>query len=238
MASKEHQEKEQTLLLAGHSYREVSNILNVPWRSVSHRNTSVYRIDLRAAFEARLKREGVPNRLGISNDFGYWFSGFFDGEGNLDVFGRTRSDGYNEMRLGIVISLRIDDIHVLEYIRDNLKCGVIGFQEKYESSQPKGYFRISSLQDLMEVVVPLFNQFPLKSKKAQEFVFWEKAVYAKYVACLGRGNQVNTYKKTDEFLEILNTTFERCKESILSIRHPPLSKLEKIEAQVQLENSL
>ena len=58
-------QKERELLLAGFSYAEVADALNVRHKSVSERNRLVYGINIQDAFRRRIDRNGIPNRYSI-----------------------------------------------------------------------------------------------------------------------------------------------------------------------------
>ncbi|MBW4426620.1 MAG: LAGLIDADG family homing endonuclease [Nostoc desertorum CM1-VF14] len=65
----------------------------------------------------------IPNRLQIDDNFGFWFTGFFDGEGSL-IIGQQKPKGkiglgYQRIRIG----QRSDDQQVLHFIKKNFRCG-------------------------------------------------------------------------------------------------------------------
>jgi hypothetical protein len=57
----------------------------------------------------------------VTDEFGYWFSGFFDGEGTLLAM---RENG-RQLTQKILILLRDDDGSVNRWIQENLGCGKI-----------------------------------------------------------------------------------------------------------------
>jgi len=181
--------REREMLLAGRSYAEVAEATGARHRSISERNRLVYGINLRDAFESRVEREGLPNRLNTSDSFGYWFSGFFDGEGHLGVSTRRRDNGCTERRLLVQIMLRDDDMSVLHYIEENLGVGFIYATKGHGATNPKGTFRVERVKDLAEVMVPLFEKYPLHSKKSREFVIWKELVRTSYTSTLGGYSQ-------------------------------------------------
>lgn len=58
----------------------------------------------------------------ITDEFGYWFSGFVDGEGYFGIIIRDSSTIKSEA-VQFVIKLRRDDRAILEYIQSNLGFG-------------------------------------------------------------------------------------------------------------------
>src|SRR5690348_2560353 len=99
--------------------------------------------------------------------FGHWLAGFTDGEGCFTII-------KNGSRFGckFEISLRDDDLQILEEIRDYLGVGVIYFRPK-----PQATYRVHRKQDCA-VIQDFFHNFPLRAKKAEDFIIWSKAVDA------------------------------------------------------------
>src|ERR1700722_13599943 len=124
----------------------------------------------------------APSRLNVTDAFGYWFSGFFDGEGCF--YFQNTAGGVRTVVLKIRVVQRGDDRGALEYIQKQIGCGrIVDNQyrsEKYRSTKPWSDFCITRIADLAEVVVPLFDRYPLHTKKAQEFSLWRSAVGLRY----------------------------------------------------------
>lgn len=121
----------------------------------------------------QVEREGIPNKLQVSDEFGYWFSGLFDGEGTLHAGG--------EFRLGVSITLRDDDFDVLWYIKKTLRLGNLNpVSIRKPGQNPAVRYSISGIKCLAHVVVPLFSQYPLKTKKGKEFEVWKRLVEQVY----------------------------------------------------------
>ncbi|MEW6213300.1 MAG: LAGLIDADG family homing endonuclease [Acidobacteriota bacterium] len=211
-------QREREMLLAGFSYTEIAQATGGRIKSISERNRLVYQIDIRDAFVRRIEREGIPVRLNVTDAFGYWFSGFFDGEGCLGVMSRRRKDGYFERRLGIQIMLRDDDVDAIRRIKDNLKIGLVYETSKpNRTTNPKATFRVEKIQDLAEIIIPLFEKYPLYTKKGREFTIWKRLVVAQYVSTLGGYSQRTS--RPDEY----NAAFDEGMNAIREIRTYSLS---------------
>src|SRR3990167_10881726 len=130
--------RERELLISGLSYTEVAERTRGRVKSISERNRLVYHINIWEAFQRRIKRDGIPNRLSVSDNFGYWLSGFFDGEGTLTIFTRlcTANPKYREYRLNIRLMIRDDDAHVIRSIQDNLQVGRISLHKRNRRTNP------------------------------------------------------------------------------------------------------
>lgn len=122
------------------------------------------------------------NRLvGIPDSFGYWFSGIMDGEGHFAASYKTKEKTIGEHYwgrytiTGIQISLRWDDYEILNYIKSTLGIGNL-YKVNQKGSAPKGMYRIGKTEDLNDLIVPLLEKYPLRSKKAREFPLWRECV--------------------------------------------------------------
>ncbi|MBW2084468.1 MAG: hypothetical protein JRI54_00335 [Deltaproteobacteria bacterium] len=207
-------QREREMLLAGFSYAEIAQALGVRQKSVSERNRLVYRINLQDAFARRIERDGIPNRLNVSDSFGYWFSGFVDGEGNFEIFSRRRRTGkYVERRAWLQIIIRDDDTDTIQFIYDNLKCGIIYHNKGHGRTNPNVTFRVEKIKGLAEIIVPLFEKYPLHTKKASEFIIWRNVVKTQYILTLGGYSQ--RVAATDE----QNAAFNQALQAITKIRH-------------------
>jgi len=124
----------------------------------------------------------IPTRLNVTDEFGYWLSGLFDGEGCF-LFKETRH-GVVTPKPKIRLVLRHDDQSVLEYVHEQLGCGkeyVVPPNAKTHTQEAREY-RVHKISDLAEVIVPLFERYPLHTKKAHEFQLWKGLVSLRYMA--------------------------------------------------------
>ena len=107
--------------------------------------------------------------------FGYWLSGFTDGEGCF-FLGMRREDGRpHEPIAQFRIGLRADDTDILLQIQSFLGVG------KIDSCSHRGNIRVSTLRvsvvkELIGAVIPSFHRYPLRAKKARDFAIWERGV--------------------------------------------------------------
>lgn len=106
----------------------------------------------------------------------YWVTGFVDGEGSFTFQDHQPSFG---------IKLRLDDINVIEKIREFFK-GVgklYTFRDKNPSAKsympnrkPIVYYRITKRRDLKNIIIPHFDQYPLISRKKEVYEAWKEFV--------------------------------------------------------------
>lgn len=78
---------------------------------------------------------------------------------------------------------------MLEYLKDYFEVGTI-----FYTGKNVGY-RVGSVKDLISVIIPHFNQYPLLSKKVCTFTLWSKAINMIYSG---------DHKTKKGFLEILS----------------------------------
>jgi len=108
----------------------------------------------------------------IDELFGNWLAGFIDGEG---CFSCTLHRGSLNFRFKI--SLRADDVEVLNYIKNNLGCGKVVFEGHIRKSIPKMHpqykFTLYSREDRQKLI-DLLEVCPLRSKKKKDFEVWRQ----------------------------------------------------------------
>lgn len=120
---------------------------------------------------------GSNNSYYIDKQFIEWLAGFTDAEGNFNIKTTDLKDNTSS-RLKYVqytfqIGLHEDEIGVLEYIMDTLKCGHIS-----KSKGRVNYF-VNDINSLLYIIIPIFNYVNLNSSKYHHFVSFAKAVELK-----------------------------------------------------------
>jgi len=103
-----------------------------------------------------------------------WFSGWVDGEGCFTphVSKRTRS-----IQGRILVCVREDDAELVRGVRETLKCGIV---DQYQS---RGHNRMIrwicyNVGSCRNILIPLFDAYPLRSKKRRDYDIWRKLVLA------------------------------------------------------------
>jgi hypothetical protein len=110
----------------------------------------------------------------IESAFGNWFAGFVDGEGCFMI------DRFNNA-CWFQLWLRDDDVAIVEEIRDRLGFGRIhrsAAKTAGSNSKPRIAWYVSRQADTQRLV-EVFDQFPLRAKKARDFEIWKEAVSVK-----------------------------------------------------------
>ncbi len=113
--------------------------------------------------------------------FGHWVSGFVDGEGSFDL--KLGCGKYPKASFSI--SLRADDCDALVMICAYWGVGCVypgkARRVVYPNGRegvinPQALYKVAAAADLAGVLVPHFNRYPLRAKKARDFVIWSRAV--------------------------------------------------------------
>lgn len=126
----------------------------------------------------------MQRRLGldleIPDDFGYWLAGLTDGEGCFFAKIYVR-EGFPRLHTRFLLNLRADDITVLEEIRSTLGIGRIGHvRPRAKGKNPQVRYIVTRTADLYHVIIPLFEAYPLRSKKVKDFDIWKQIVSIHY----------------------------------------------------------
>lgn len=104
--------------------------------------------------------------------FGHWLAGFTDGEGSFDI----NRNPHGSYACRFAISLRIDDLPILQEIQRATAIGKIVFVEKYGTSAAQARWIVNNKTDCV-ALVEVFDCYPLRAKKARDFAIWREAVY-------------------------------------------------------------
>src|SRR5262245_39478982 len=108
--------------------------------------------------------------------FGQWLTGFVDGEGCFELKVTRRKQSLPRLCASFVICLRADDVAILNQIRAFFGCGGIWYDNGPARKNPLAIYSTSAWTDLATIIVPHFERYPLRAKKARDFPLWREAV--------------------------------------------------------------
>ncbi len=116
------------------------------------------------------------DRPGQDDDaaFGYWLSGFVDGEGCFRI--HTEKNG-TYFACHFSIKLRRDDKKILETIRSYLEVGRVQDVKASGTSKPASLFVVNTRDGCVRVR-DVFRKYGLRAKKNIEFDLWSEALTA------------------------------------------------------------
>lgn len=116
-----------------------------------------------------------------------WFSGFVAGEG---YFGSYISKRTKAIFVWLQIHLRDDDAQILYEIKETLKCGRIHSRRNRErygvSYHDQLNWECKDIGQCRFILMPLFDQYPLRAKKKRDYEIWRKLTIA-----ISEGQHVN-----------------------------------------------
>lgn len=100
-------------------------------------------------------------------------TGFTMGEGSFYLVktkSKTHTTGYF-LAPRFAITLKLDDFEILETIKDLLGCGSVLIGQKAAS------FKVTKFRDILEIIIPFFDQYPLKNIKKDDFNLFKIIVF-------------------------------------------------------------
>lgn len=106
-------------------------------------------------------KEIIPN---ASKDFINWLVGFTDGEGSFSIKPDTRGTSLS-IGFKFSIELHVDDIEILHKIAQTLGVGSVNLVKTRDSA----IFSVYKLDDIVRVIIPIFQEFPLQTTKYLDF---------------------------------------------------------------------
>lgn len=126
---------------------------------------------------------------------GMWVTGLTDGEGcfyaGLNFREKQTAAGRLvscvELEAQFSVALRADDRKTVEALRPYFGCGVVSFKKSVKDApstkkaglkdpKPQVRFMVRKPSDLLSIVIPHFEMYPLRSKKANDFQVWKTIV--------------------------------------------------------------
>ena len=101
-----------------------------------------------------------------------YLSGFADGEGCFSVtFNKSKRHKFGwDIRPSFSVSQNSDRAEVLNIFKDDFKCGLI----RPDRSDRTLKYEVRSIRDLIEVVIPHFESYPLLSGKHKDFTVFSE----------------------------------------------------------------
>lgn len=136
----------------------------------------------------------------MDDSFGYWFSGFVDGEACFLV--QRRAD-LGTVSCKFAITLRADDLPLLHMIKEKTGFGVVRVNKKtYRTSNLQAHWTVSNKPGCLGLV-EIFDRYPLQSKKVRDYMIWRDAVFAWHEITRGKtANWDRMYQYADQIKAI------------------------------------
>lgn len=121
-----------------------------------------------------MPEESYPD---VPPDFGHWLAGFIDGEGCLTI---CHSAGKKAYTCRLMLSLRMDDRPLLDHLMSATGLGFVkrkqvGPNSGRANEKPQATWQVHKKAELVRLV-EILDTYPLRSKKARDYVIWREAV--------------------------------------------------------------
>ena len=114
-------------------------------------------------------------------EFQSYITGFVDGEGTF-LISFSRREKLNtkiEVRPGFSISQHKRNLEILERIQKYFGVGAIRFSKRDQNYR----YEVRSINDLMRVIIPHFDKYPLQTTKRKDFGIFKqicRLIYSKH----------------------------------------------------------
>ena len=120
-------------------------------------------------------------QLPYDDSFGYWFTGLSDGEAcfyaGLHRWNWSKKEHKLVLHTRFFISLRYDDIATIETLRATTGIGNIDTQKAQgHQINPAKRWMVTNLESFKRIIIPQFERYPLRTKKARDFLIWKQIV--------------------------------------------------------------
>lgn len=107
----------------------------------------------------------------MKEEFKQWFVGFLDAESSLMINLRLNTRKYDRCEFIYSLELHKDDKNTLIRILNELEINNTIYNKKNSS-----YFRISNNSLIKDILIPIFEKYPLLTKKNYDYNLWIKAI--------------------------------------------------------------
>jgi hypothetical protein len=172
------------------------------------------------------------NAVGADNQqerpgFEQWIVGFVDGEGcfSVPIFRNVTTRLGWQVQPEFVVAQGARSVHILHELRRFFECGQVKVNCRHDNHREHMYrWSVRSAGDLHDLIVPFFEQHPLRTAKAEEF-----GKFSTVVRMMRAGDHL-----TDAGMTLIAGIAERMNfrkpsrflESSEAIRRPPRSDTE------------
>ena len=108
-----------------------------------------------------------------------WIVGFVDGEGcfSVSIFkNRTTRSGWQVLP-EFVVTQGEKSLFVLEEMKNFFGCGRVFVNRRYDNHKENLYrYCVRAIKDLREIIVPFFQENPLRTAKRKDFEIFKAAI--------------------------------------------------------------
>lgn len=98
-----------------------------------------------------------------------WLIGFTEAEGCFQIITQKINNNKLSVSLRFSITQHSRDESLISSIAEHLNCG------RLSSSRKETYYIVSTFSDIYNIIIPMFNEYPLLGAKQQDFIHFVKA---------------------------------------------------------------
>lgn len=101
-----------------------------------------------------------------------WITGFSDAESCFSIIISKRTNLSWRVSASFEINLHIKDINILYQIQNFFKVGFVTSRDNKNIC----VYRVTKIEDLINIIIPHFNKYPLLTQKYSDFILFTKVV--------------------------------------------------------------
>lgn len=139
-----------------------------------------------------------------------WFVGFTDGEGNFHI---SLDSKKSFVRFRFKIALHADDLNVLQNIQSKLGIG----SARLESDGKTAVFVVQNLDQIKNVIIPIFDRYNLQSVKVLDYLSFKEAIVIKGDSGKLSDDQFNRIQSIKESMNFKRTDYFGYNQNIFNI---------------------
>jgi hypothetical protein len=118
--------------------------------------------------DGRKPAGGYPE---LTDELGAFLAGFIEGEGSFGIPRQVRRQNH---RCAMSLTVRADDLPLLDELRDSTALGTITEQPARASSAPQATWRVAAKADCVRLI-EILDRFPLRGCKSRAWAIWRSA---------------------------------------------------------------
>jgi hypothetical protein len=147
--------------------------------------------------------------------FEAWLVAAIDADGSMMLL-RRETDKHTWRQPRLTIAFRADSGDAIEDIHRTLGVGsLVRGKKNGRNGYGMVYWHVDKIKELAEVIIPMFDRHSFHTKARHEYVYWRRAIMAKYKATDNGNNYHADY--TAEF----KYTYDECYNAIQTLKHSP-----------------
>lgn len=125
----------------------------------------------------KVLRKNFSTNHGVSSEnplrtYPNWVTGFVDAEGCFSVIIEISESLNWKVKVSFEINLHEKDSYILYKIQSFFGVGAI----YHRPDRKKSVYRVTNINYIKNIIIPHFTEYPLISKKMQDFLLWSKVV--------------------------------------------------------------